>query len=112
MRGKVLREAADAAAVLGRRPSVHFTGAVGHRVPAPVAAQLLTTLRRALAIAVRRPGVSRVAITVDATAVLPDGRNGVRLTVYDDGDSAGGTTGAGSGTTALWQAPLGDGTLG
>jgi len=111
LRGKVLREAAGAAAVLGRRPSVHFTGPVEHRVPPPVAAQLLTALRRALATAVRRPGVTRVAITVDAPAVLPDGRNGVRLTVYDDGDSGDGTTGGGPGTTALWQAPLGDGTL-
>ena len=111
LRGKVLREAAGAAAVLGRRPSVHFTGPVEHRVPAPVAAQLLSALRRALATAVRRPGVTRVAITVDAPAVLPDGRDGVRLTVYDDGDSGDGTTGAGPGTTALWQAPLGDGTL-
>jgi len=111
LRGKVLREAAGAAAVLGRRPSVHFTGPVEHRVPAPVAAQLLSALRRALATAVRRPGVTRVAITVDAPAVLPDGRNGVRLTVYDDGDSGDGTTGGGPGTTALWQAPLGDGTL-
>ncbi|WP_405537851.1 GAF domain-containing protein [Streptomyces sp. NBC_00075] len=112
LRGKVLREAAGVTAALGRRPSVHFTGPVEHRVPAPVAALLLTALRRALAIAVRRPGVTRVAITVDATAVLPDGRDGVRLTVYDDGDSGDGPSGAGSGTTALWQAPLEDGTLG
>ncbi len=111
LRGKVLREAAGAAAVLGRRPSVHFTGAVEHRVPSPVAAQLLTALRRALATAVRRPAVTRVAITVDATAALPDGRDGVRLTVYDDGRSGDGTTGPGAGTTVIWQAPLGDGTL-
>ncbi len=115
-RGKVLREAASAAAVLGRRPSLHFTGPVEHRVPPPVAAQLLTALRRALATAVHRPGVTRVDIRIDATAVLPDGRNGVRLTVYaDDGSgddgSADDTTGADAGTTAIWQAPLGDGTL-
>ncbi|GAA3853442.1 GAF domain-containing protein [Streptomyces lacrimifluminis] len=112
LRGKVLREAAGAAAVLGRRPSVHFTGPVEHRVPSPVAAQLLTALRRALATAVRRPAVTRVGITVDVTAVLPDGRDGVRLTVYDDGGSGHGTTGPGAGTTVIWQAPLGDGTLG
>ncbi|WP_329277392.1 GAF domain-containing protein [Streptomyces sp. NBC_01451] len=111
LRGKVLREAAGAVAVLGRRPSVRFTGPVEHRVPSAVAAQLLTALRRALATAVRRPAVTRVEITVDATAVLPDGRSGVRLTVYDDGGSGGGTTGGGPGTTAIWQAPLGDGTL-
>ena len=111
-RGKVLRETAGAAAVLGCRPSVHFTGPVEHRVPCSVATQLLTALRRALATAVRRPGVTRLGITVDATAVLPDGRDGVRLTVYDDGDSGDGTTGAAPGTTVIWQAPLGDGTLG
>ncbi|MEW2116409.1 GAF domain-containing protein [Streptomyces sp. NPDC005474] len=111
LRGKVLREAAGAAAVLGRRPSTRFTGPVEHRVPSPVAAQLLTALRRALAEAVRRPGVTRVEITVDATATLPDGRDAVRLTVYDDGDSLGATTGARPGTTAIWQAPHGDGTL-
>ncbi|WP_371659727.1 GAF domain-containing protein [Streptomyces sp. NBC_00280] len=111
LRGKVLREAAGAAAVLGRRPSVHFTGPVEHRVPSPVAAQLLTALRRALATAVRRPAVTRVAVTVDATATLPDGRDGVRLTVYDDGVSGDDTTHPGAGTTVIWQAPLGDGTL-
>ncbi|MFI1352657.1 GAF domain-containing sensor histidine kinase [Streptomyces sp. NPDC020898] len=110
-RGKVLREAASAAAVLGRRPSLHFTGPVEHRVPPPVAAQLLTALRRALATAVRRPGVTRVEIRIDATAVLPDGRNGVRLTVYTDDGNGDDTTGADAGTTAIWQAPLGDGTL-
>ncbi len=93
------------------RREARFTGAVEHRVPSPVAAQLLIALRRTLADAVRRPGVTRVEITVDATATLPDGRDAVRLTVYDDGDSRGATTGAGPGTTAIWQAPLGDGTL-
>ncbi|WP_055535449.1 GAF domain-containing sensor histidine kinase [Streptomyces graminilatus] len=112
LRGKVLREAAGAAATLGRRPSVHFTGPVEHRVPYPVAARLLAALRHALAVAVRRPAVTRVEITVDATAVLPDGRDGVRLTVYDDGGSGDATTGAGPGTTVIWQAPLENGTLG
>ncbi|MDW4910162.1 GAF domain-containing protein [Streptomyces sp. ADMS] len=106
LRGKVLREVAGAAAVLGRRPSVHFTGPVEHRTPSPVAAQLLTALRRALAAAVHRPGVTRVEITVDATAVLPGGRDGLRLTVYDDGDIGADATGGGAGTTATWQAPL------
>ncbi|WP_405816348.1 GAF domain-containing protein [Streptomyces sp. NBC_01390] len=111
LRGKVLRETAGAAAVLGRRPSVHFTGPVEHLVPSPVAARLLTALRRTLASAVRRPGVSRVEVTVDATAVLPDGRDAVRLTVYADGDSGDDTTGDGLDMTVIWQAPLGDGTL-
>jgi len=96
-RGRVLRETAGAAAVLGFAPSVRFTGAVESRVPEQVAGQLLTTLRRALAEASRRSGVSRIEVAMDATAVLPDGRDGVRLTVYDD---------AGAGTTVTWQAPL------
>lgn len=96
-RGKVLRETADAAAVLGFAPSTHFTGAVESRVPDELTPQLLTALRRSLATASRRPGVSRIEVTVDATATLPDGRGGVRLTVYDDG---------GTGTTQTWQAPL------
>ncbi len=113
LRGRVLRETAGAAAVLGRRPSVHFTGPVEHRIPPPVAARLLTALRRALASAVRRPGVTRVEITVDATAVLPDGRDGVRLTVHDDGGGTGDDApGEHAGTTATWQTPLEDGTLG
>ncbi|MDX3453404.1 GAF domain-containing protein [Streptomyces sp. ME02-8801-2C] len=111
LRGKVLREAAGVSAALGRRPSTHFTGPVEHRVPPAVAARLLTALRRALADAVRRPGVTRVEITVDATAVLPDGRDAVRLTVYADDGSHDGTTGPGPGTPVIWQAPLEDGTL-
>ncbi|MFI9829290.1 GAF domain-containing sensor histidine kinase [Streptomyces sp. NPDC051913] len=96
-RGRVLRETAGAAAVLGFAPSVRFTGAVESRVPEQVAGQLLTALRRALAEVSRRLGVSRIEVAVDATAVLPDGRDGVRLTVFDDG---------GAGTTVTWQAPL------
>ncbi|MEU6380364.1 GAF domain-containing protein [Streptomyces sp. NPDC046909] len=101
-RGKVLRETAGAAAVLGFAPSTQFTGTVESRIPDPTAAHLLTALRRALATASRRPGVSRIEVTVDATATLPDGREGVRLTVYDDG----GADDGGTGTTVTWQAPL------
>ncbi|NEA03607.1 histidine kinase, partial [Streptomyces sp. SID10116] len=50
----------------------------------------------------RRTGVTRVDVAVDARATLPDGRAGVRLTVYDDGD----TDGVEAGTTVTWQAPL------
>ncbi|MGB8945787.1 MAG: histidine kinase, partial [Streptomyces sp.] len=56
----------------------------------------------ALATASRRPDVTRIEVAVDARATLPDGRTGVRLTVYDDGT----TDGVGSGTTTTWQAPL------
>ncbi|MFF7879854.1 GAF domain-containing protein [Streptomyces sp. NPDC020794] len=106
-RGKVLREAAAAAAVLGFQPSTRFTGAVENLLVEPVAGRLLTALRRALAAASRRAGVSRVEITVDATAPLPDGRPGVRLTVFDDGDTGNGRAeGGGSGTTVTWRSPL------
>lgn len=101
-RGKVLRETAGAAAVVGVQPSVHFTGAVDARVTDPAAGHLLAALRRALAAASRRPDVTRIEVAVDARATLPDGRTGVRLTVYDDGT----TDGVGSGTTTTWQAPL------
>lgn len=101
-RGKVLRETAGAAAVVGVQPSVHFTGAVDARVTEPAAGHLLAALRRALAAASRRPDVTRIEVAVDARATLPDGRGGVRLTVYDDGT----TDGIGAGTTTTWQAPL------
>ncbi|MET9381450.1 GAF domain-containing protein [Streptomyces sp. NPDC002928] len=104
-RGRVLRETAGMAAVLGFRPSARFTGAVESRIPDQVARHLLTALRRALAAASRRPAVSRIEITVDATATLPDGRDGVRLTVHDDGTTEDGGSGT-SGTTMTWQSPL------
>ncbi|MEU7646213.1 GAF domain-containing protein [Streptomyces huasconensis] len=101
-RGKVLRETAGAAAILGVQPSVHFGGAVDTRIADPAASHLLAALRRALAAVSRRTGVTRVDVAVDARATLPDGRDGVRLTVYDDGD----TDGVKAGTTVTWQAPL------
>ncbi|MEU1530200.1 GAF domain-containing sensor histidine kinase [Streptomyces fagopyri] len=136
LRGKVLRETASAAAALGFQPSTRFTGAVEALVPEPVVGHLLTALRRALTSAARRPGVSRVEVTVDATTRLPDGRPGVRLTVFHDGGTGeggtlddgaedgdtdegdrdegdmdeGGTneggTDGGTGTTVVWQSPL------
>ncbi|MEV7191282.1 GAF domain-containing protein [Streptomyces sp. NPDC093510] len=101
-RGKVLRETAGASAVLGIQPSVHFAGAVDTNVTDPAAGHLLAALRRSLAATSRRTGVTRVDVTVDARAALPDGRECVRLTVYDDGA----TDGVEAGTTATWQAPL------
>ncbi|MEU0814367.1 sensor histidine kinase [Streptomyces mirabilis] len=110
-RGKVLREAAGAGAVLGFQPSTRFIGAVENRLAEPVAGRLLTALRRALTAASRRAGASRVEITVDVTAPLPDGRPGVRLTVFDDGGAGnghaeGGGAEGGAGTTVTWQSPL------
>ncbi|MET9898163.1 GAF domain-containing protein [Streptomyces sp. NPDC006446] len=101
-RGKVLRETAGAAALLGFQPSTRFTGAVENRVPESVGAQLVAALRRALAAASRRAGVSRIEVSVDATVTLPDGRPGVRLTVRDDAPADGGDRG----TTLTWQSPL------
>ncbi|MFJ4834131.1 GAF domain-containing protein [Streptomyces sp. NPDC088747] len=102
-RGKVLRETAGAAATLGFQPSVHFTGPVENRVTEPVAGHLLTALRRKLAAASHRSGVSRVQITVDAATTLPGGRPGLLLTVYDDGAR---DDGEGGGTTVTWRSPL------
>ncbi|MFI6464626.1 GAF domain-containing protein [Streptomyces sp. NPDC050538] len=99
LRGKVLRETAAASATLGFSPSTHFRGAVDTVVPDRVAAHLLVALRRALALASRRAGVSRLEITIDVTTPLPDGRGAVRLRVYDDGGTGG--------TTVDWQSPLG-----
>ncbi|MGW5737165.1 MULTISPECIES: GAF domain-containing sensor histidine kinase [Streptomyces] len=101
-RGKVLRETAGAAAVLGIQPSVHFSGAVDTKVADPAAGHLLAALRRALAATSRRTGVTRVDVAVNARATLPDGRPCVRLTVHDDGT----TDGVEAGTTVTWQAPL------
>ncbi|MCX5201385.1 GAF domain-containing protein [Streptomyces sp. NBC_00237] len=102
VRGKVLRETAGAAALLGFAPSVHFEGAVDALVPDPVAKKLVAALRGALAAAHRRAGVTAVKVRVDAKAVLEDGREGVRLSVADDGEGEDG----GRGNAVTWQAPL------
>ncbi|WP_028811153.1 GAF domain-containing sensor histidine kinase [Streptomyces flavidovirens] len=101
-RGRVLRETAGAATLLGFQPSVHFAGAVDALVPEPVGRQLLTELRGALAAAHRRAGVTAVRVEIDAKARLADGRDGVRLTVTDDGTEEAGRRN----TTATWEAPL------
>ncbi|MCQ4214504.1 sensor histidine kinase [Streptomyces longispororuber] len=100
-RGKVLRETAGAAAILGFAPSAQFTGPVEATVGEPVQAQLLAALRRALATASRRTAISRIEVAVDATATLPDGRPAVRLTVTDNGRREDGA----EGTTVTWQSP-------
>ncbi|MDT0612077.1 sensor histidine kinase [Streptomyces lancefieldiae] len=110
LRGRVLRETASAAALLGFPPSTHFTGAVDTRVPDRVADRLVTALRHALTAAARRPGVFRVEVAVDANAALPDGRDAVLLTVFDDGErqgnGEGGSGRSGEGTTVVWRSPL------
>ncbi|MCK8676987.1 GAF domain-containing sensor histidine kinase [Streptomyces lichenis] len=97
LRGEVLRETGAAAARLGFRPSVRFTGAVDALVEGPPAARLLDAVREALDAACRRTGVSSVRVEVDATATLPDGTPAVRLTVTDDGDGDGGEGEGGGG---------------
>ncbi|MET9519022.1 GAF domain-containing protein [Streptomyces sp. NPDC002994] len=104
-RGRVLRETAGAASLLGFQPSVHFTGPVDALVPEPVGRQLLAELRGALAAAHRRSGITAVRVEIDAKAKLPDGRDGVRLTVTDDGAAEDGS-GGGGGTTVSRQAPI------
>ncbi|MFJ6697621.1 GAF domain-containing protein [Streptomyces sp. NPDC091272] len=102
VRGKVLRETAGAAALLGLTPSVHFEGAVDALVHAPVDKQLVAALRGALAAAHRRPEVTAVRVRVDAKVTLPGGRAGVALTVTDNGLNEEG----GRGTTVEWRTPL------
>ncbi|MFI6402809.1 GAF domain-containing protein [Streptomyces sp. NPDC050548] len=92
LRGKVLRETA---ATLAVQPSTRFKGPVDTLVPDGVATRLLAALRRALATASRDPGAARLEITVDVTTPLPDGRDAVRLRVYN-----------GEGTTVSWRSPL------
>jgi GAF domain-containing protein len=92
LRGRVLRETATAAALLGFTPATRFAGAVDSRVPEEAVEPLLTALRRALAGVVRRAAeVTRVEVTVAGTG------DAVRLTVRDD---------AGTGTTVRWESPL------
>ncbi|MFI2757682.1 GAF domain-containing protein [Streptomyces echinatus] len=95
LRGRVLRETAGAAAVLGFPASTRFLGPVDSLVPERTAGHLLTALRRALATATRRPDVTRLTVTVDTTATLPNGRPAVRLTVHTDNHPP-----------TTWQAPL------
>lgn len=101
VRGKVLRETDGAAVLLGFRPSVHFTGPVDTLVGEPVGRRLLAQLRGALAAAHRREGVTAIEVEVNATAELPDGQAGVRLTVTDDGLREDG----GQDTTLTWESP-------
>ncbi|MGV9311365.1 GAF domain-containing protein [Streptomyces sp. NPDC003691] len=93
-RGRVLRETAGAAALLGFAPSVHFRGPVDALVRPADGERLIAALRTALAAAHRRAGVGAVEVDVDATARLADGRPALRLTVSDDASPEG---------TAVWE---------
>ncbi|OEJ27001.1 histidine kinase [Streptomyces agglomeratus] len=97
-RGRVLRETAGAATLLGFQPSVRFGGAVDALVTEPEGSRLLTALRGALA-AAHRAGVTAVRVEIDATGRPADGRAAVRLTVTDDGAAKQGR----HGTTFTWE---------
>lgn len=128
---RVLREIDTAAVPLGFMPSHRFVGAVDALVGDLTGKNLVAALREALSNAFRHAGAGRIDVEVDATATLPDGRPGVRLTVADDGvgippggrrsglgnlerraRSLGGDSrhgpglgGGGGGTTVVWEAP-------
>ncbi|MFX4291909.1 GAF domain-containing protein [Streptomyces bohaiensis] len=131
LRTRVLRETGTVALTLGFQPSVTFNGPVDNRVGEAAAKNLIAALREALSNAARHSGAGRVEVSVDATAVRPDGGDAVRLTVADDGvglpegeerrsglrnigqraRSLGGTVDFGPGphgrgTTVVWEVPI------
>ncbi|MFL4905501.1 GAF domain-containing sensor histidine kinase [Streptomyces sp. MMS24-I2-30] len=134
LRTRILREIDMAAVPLGFRPTYRFVGAVDTLVGDDTGRNLIAVLREALSNAFRHAGASRIEVVVDATATLPTGRPGVRLTVADDGvgvavAEAGRRSGLrnlerraeflggdsrlgpgigpdGAGTTVVWQAPF------
>ncbi|MFJ9697168.1 GAF domain-containing protein [Kitasatospora sp. NPDC101183] len=100
LRTRVLREASQAAAALGFKPSVSFVGPVESLVSEKTGRQLLAALREMLSNTARHARASRVGVEIDATIHLDeDGRPmggdpedperagwpGVVLTVTDDG---------------------------
>ncbi|MCX5387616.1 GAF domain-containing sensor histidine kinase [Streptomyces sp. NBC_00083] len=132
LRTRVLREINMAAVPLGFKPAHRFLGAVDTLVGELTGKNLIAALREALSNAFRHAEASRIEVAVDATAQLPDGSPGVRLTVADNGvgippggrrsglrnlqrraEALGGSSSygpgigdGGGGTTVLWEAPL------
>ncbi|PYC76882.1 histidine kinase [Streptomyces tateyamensis] len=100
LRARVLRECSQAAAALGFRPSLAFSGPVEDLISDGTARQLMAALREMLSNAARHARASRVSVELDTTvyldsaghpasgdpqAPLRPGRPGVLLTVTDDG---------------------------
>lgn len=132
LRTRVLREIGAAAVSLGFQPSANFVGPVDAQVGELTSRNLIAALRESLSNAFRHAGASRMEVTVDTTARLPDGRKAVRLTVSDDGvgipedgrrsglrnlsrraEALGGSSRYGpgvgqdgGGTSVVWEAPL------
>ncbi|MFF9198904.1 GAF domain-containing protein [Streptomyces sp. NPDC014779] len=132
LRTRVLREINMAAVPLGFKPAHRFLGAIDATVGDLTGKNLIAALREALSNAFRHAGAGRIEVVVDATATLPDGAPGVRLSVADDGvgipeggrrsglrnlarraESLGGASWCepgigedGGGTTVVWEAPL------
>jgi signal transduction histidine kinase len=131
LRTRVLREINMAAVPLGFKPAHRFVGPVDTVVGEVTGKNLIAALREALSNAFRHAQADRIEVVVDCTVRLPDGQQGVRLTVADDGvgipeggrrsglknlkrraESLGGdswygpgTGEDGAGTTLVWQAP-------
>lgn len=85
LRTRVLREINMAAVPLGFKPTHHFVGPVDTVVGELTGKNLIAALREALSNAFRHARADRIDVVVDATVTLPDGQQGVRLTVSDDG---------------------------
>ena len=79
LRGRVLRETAQAAALLGFDPAVRFAGPVDTMVPTAVADHLVAALREALTNAAKHATAQHVSVLVE----IVDGD--VQLRVTDDG---------------------------
>ncbi|MFD9797756.1 GAF domain-containing protein [Streptomyces sp. NPDC059071] len=132
LRTRVLREINMAAVPLGFKPAHRFVGVIDATVGDLTGKNLIAALREALSNAFRHAGATRIEVVVDATVTLPDGTQGVRLSVADDGvglpeggrrsglrnlarraESLGGASWCapgigedGGGTTVVWEAPL------
>ncbi|MFG2195620.1 GAF domain-containing sensor histidine kinase [Streptomyces sp. NPDC048639] len=132
LRTRIQREIGMAAVPLGFRPSVRWIGAVDARVGELTGKNLVAALREALSNAFRHASATRIEVVVDAMVKLPDGQDGVRLMVADDGvgiapggrrsglrnlekraEALGGSSShgpgigeEGGGTAVMWEAPL------